>query len=233
MKEIKDEKELHSYLEQHQLTNIFNDRLKEHAVLCEFEQGERICTQGESARFLYVHVSGKIKVYTTSQDGKILILSFKQPLEIIGDVEYVNGAELLNTVEATSTKVKMIRFDFEWLKKHGNDDAAFLLFLLDIIAHKFYRKSTAMSFNLMYPVEVRLASYLLSVSALKEHTFTDRLDWLDLKDVANFIGTSYRHVNRIIKQFCMEGLIEKNKGVIVIKDRAGLQIMAKDNIYEQ
>ncbi|NEU34764.1 winged helix-turn-helix domain-containing protein, partial [bacterium LRH843] len=86
---------------------------------------------------------------------------------------------------------------------------------------------------LMYPVEVRLASYLLSVSALKEHTLTDRLDWLDLKDVANFIGTSYRHVNRIIKQFCMEGLIEKNKGVIVIKYRAGLQIMAKDNIYEQ
>ncbi|MEK4669889.1 MULTISPECIES: Crp/Fnr family transcriptional regulator [Bacillati] len=233
MKEWKDDVKLNSFLEQYGLTAVFNEHLIKHALLCEFEQGETICTQGESAHFLYVLVSGKIKVYTTSLDGKILILSFKQPLEIIGDVEFVNGAELLNTVEAVSDSVMMVGISFEWLKRYGYNDAEFLQFLLNIISHKFYRKSTTMSFNLMYPVEVRLASYLLSVSTTKEHTVAEKLDWLDLKDVANFIGTSYRHVNRVIKQFCLDGLIEKKKGVITIKDSAGLMKMAKDNIYEQ
>jgi CRP-like cAMP-binding protein len=233
MKVIKDEVKLNSFLEQYGLINVFNGYIKQHAVLCEFEQGETICKQGESGSFLYVLVSGKIKVYTTSVDGKILILSFKQPLEIIGDVEFVNGAELLNTVEAVSDKVMMVGISYECLKKFGYNDADFLQFLLEIISLKFYRKSTTMSFNLMYPVEVRLASYLLSVSTIKEHGVSEKLDWLDLKDVANFIGTSYRHVNRVIKQFCVEELIEKKNGVITINDRPGLMRMAKDNIYEQ
>ncbi|MNI78242.1 DNA-binding transcriptional activator YeiL [compost metagenome] len=85
----------------------------------------------------------------------------------------------------------------------------------------------------MYPVEVRLASYLLSISTEEDGTvFHEELDAFNLTDIANLIGTSYRHLNRVIQKLCTDGLIERNQGFILVKDRAGLREVAGHNIYE-
>lgn len=215
-------KQVKHYLQEHGIESVFNEQLLPHLTLCTFEQGDLICSQGEAAEHLYVLVKGKVKVYTTSAEGKTLILSFKTPLEVIGDIEYVRGTDILNTVEAVSS-VQMIGVHHRWLKKYGSGHAPLLQFLLDIITQKFYVKSTSLSFNLMHPVEVRLASYLLSVSQIR----TD-----GLKDAANLIGTSYRHLNRVIRQFCTDGLIERGKGGISVTNREGLRALAGQNIYE-
>ena len=89
-----------------------------------------------------------------------------------------------------------------------------------------------MSLNIMYPVEVRLASYLLSVSLDESDSHFNNQINISIKDAANLIGTSYRHLNRVITQLCAEGLIERNKGSILVKDIEGLRDLAGDNIYE-
>ncbi|WP_232698664.1 Crp/Fnr family transcriptional regulator [Brevibacillus daliensis] len=232
MKEIKDPEQLKSYLHAHQIESIFNEQLIPHLSLCSFDQGELICSQGDPSEYLYVLVKGKVKIYTTSAEGKALILSFKKPLEVIGDIEYVRSIDIINTVESISP-VYMIRVHHRWLKKYGRDYTPLLQFLLEIITQKFYIKSNSLSFNLMHPVEVRLASYLLSVSFDESDSlFKGQLSTASLKDAANLIGTSYRHLNRVIKKFCTEGLIERNKGFILVKDREGLSALASDNIYE-
>jgi CRP-like cAMP-binding protein len=232
MKEIPDRELLSYYLQAHQIQSIFHEQLLPHLSLYSFEQGEFICTQGESAQYLYVLVEGKVKIYTTSPEGKTLILSFKTPLEVIGDIEYVQGADILNTVEAVSS-VRMIGVHHRWLKKYAKDYLPLLQFLLEIITNKFYLKSNSMSFNLMYPVEVRLASYLLSVSFDESDSLWEgQRSTVSLKDAANLIGTSHRHLNRVIQQFCAKGLIERSKESILVKDREGLRALAGHNIYE-
>ncbi|MBG9771800.1 Crp/Fnr family transcriptional regulator [Brevibacillus laterosporus] len=232
MKEISDREQLNHYLHAHQIESVFNEQVLPHLALYSFKQGEIICSQGESAQYLYLLVKGKVKIYTTSMEGRTLILSFKTPLEAIGDIEYVRGTDILNTVEAVSP-VHLIGVHHRWLKKYGRDYSPFLQFLLEIITRKFYIKSNSLSFNLMYPVEVRLASYLLSVSYDESNSlFKGQLSTVSLRDVANLIGTSYRHLNRVIRQFCTEGLIERNKGFILVKDRAGLSALTSHNIYE-
>ncbi|MNS73259.1 Regulatory protein YeiL [compost metagenome] len=232
MKEIQDRTRLKSYLELYQLGAVFDERLLPHLSLYSFEQGELICSQGEPAHNLYVLVKGKVKIYTTSAEGKTLILSFKTPLDVIGDIEYVQGIEIINTVEAVSSVV-MIGIHHRWLVKYAQDYPPFLQFLLGIITQKFFLKSNFLSFNLMHPVEVRLASYLLSVSYDdSDSKFEGQLSSLSLKDAANLIGTSYRHLNRVIQKFCAEGLIERSKGSIRVKNREGLSGLASRNIYE-
>jgi len=232
MKEIKDREQLNHYLHAYQIESIFNEQILSHLSLYSFDQGELICSQGEPSQYLYVLVKGKIKIYTTSAEGKMLILSFKTPLEAIGDIEYVRGTDTLNTVEAVSS-VYMIGVHYRWLKKYARDYSPLLQFLLQIISQKFFIKSNSLSFNLMYPVEVRLASYILSVSFDEtDSLFTGQLGTASLRDAANLIGTSYRHLNRVIKQLCTEGLIERNKELILVKDRKGLSALASGNIYE-
>ena len=123
-----------------------------HLSLYSFDQGELICSQGETSQYLYVLVKGKVKIYTSSPEGKTLILSFKKPLEVIGDIEYVRGIEIINTVEAVSP-VCMIGIHHRWLKKYGSDHAPLLQFLLDIITKKVSSKK---QFNeLQYYVSCR------------------------------------------------------------------------------
>ncbi|MDF2859295.1 MAG: Crp/Fnr family transcriptional regulator, partial [Neobacillus sp.] len=107
MKELKDTEQMQSYIQTYQLESIFPEPLLPHLSLYSFEQGELICSQGESSQYLYVLVKGKIKIYTSSPDDKTLILSFKKPLEVIGDIEYVRDIDIINTVEAV-TSVFMI-----------------------------------------------------------------------------------------------------------------------------
>lgn len=232
MKEIWDRKRLIGYLQAHKLRDIFTQEIMPQLSLYEFEQGEFICSQGESSRYLYVLVKGKIKIYTTSAEGKTLVISFKTPLDTIGDIEYVQKIDIINTVEAVSP-VTMIRVSYGSLDRHVGDHSPFLRFLLDIITRKFFMKSTFMSFNLMYPVEVRLASYLLSVSFDENDIrFRGKLDTSGLKDAANLLGTSYRHLNRVLQKFSAEGWIERSKDYILVTNEKALRELASPNLYE-
>jgi len=234
MKEMKDEARLRFFLREHQIEHVLNEQLIPHLSLYRFNAGELICSQGDTFDHLFILVQGKIKIYTTSAEGKVLILSFKTPLEVIGDIEYVRGVSIINTVEAVSS-VYMIGVHHRYLNKYGRDHAPLLHFLLDIITQKFYMKSNALSFNLLYPVEVRFASYLLSVSPAGDNSLIREQpssSSSSLKDMAKLIGTSYRHLNRVIQKFCAAGLIERSKGSIHIHDREGLRRLAGHNIYE-
>ncbi|WP_409270048.1 Crp/Fnr family transcriptional regulator [Neobacillus sp. SCS-31] len=232
MQELLDRDQIVSILEEHGLQQIFIDTLKPHLRLYSFEQGELVCSQGDRSEYLYVLVKGKIKIFTTSPEGRTLILSFRTPLEIIGDIEYIQKRDIINTVEAISPAF-FLGIHYRWLEKYAENHAPFLKFKLGIITEKFYANSHAANFNLMYPVEVRLASYLLSVSVGESPAgFAGQLSTEELSDAANLIGTSYRHMNRVILKFSEAGLVERKNGYVRIIDREGLQGVASRNIYE-
>lgn len=232
MREIKDSELLHQYLAQHDLEQVFHEPLLPLLSLYVFDPGEELCSQGARADMLYVLVKGKIKIYTTSPEGKTLVISFKNPPEVIGDIEYIRDLNIINTVEAVSP-VTVIGINGKMLKRHGDDHAPLLRFMLDIITKKFYIKSDFLSFNLMVPVEVRLASYLLSVCYDESDAgFKGRLATSELTDTANLIGTSYRHLNRVIRKLSEEGLVERSGGYLHVRDRGLLEQLAGRNLYE-
>ncbi|MBP1905744.1 CRP-like cAMP-binding protein [Paenibacillus turicensis] len=226
MKEVHDQEQLNGYLEQFQLEEVFHAPLRSHITLYKLSSGDVICYQGQQLEHLYVLVQGRIKIYSNSQEGQSLIVSFKSPLEIVGEIEYIRQIEIINTVEAV-TEVYLIGIPYAWLRKLGNEHPPFLRFLLDIITRKFYIKSDFLSFNLMHPVEIRLASYLLShVSEEAAMNGSFGHEVIGLADTANLIGTSYRHLNRIVGKFCEKGLVSRGaRGTIYIRDLEGLQAM--------
>ena len=224
MKEVHDQEQLNTYLEELQLEEVFHTPLRSHLTLYHLGSGDVICYQGQKSENLYVLVQGRIKIYTNSHEGQSLIVSFKSPLELIGDIEYIRQIEIINTVEAV-TEVHLIGIPYVWLRKLGDEHPPFLRFLLDIITLKFYIKSDFLSFNLMHPVEIRLASYLLShVSEEDAINGSFGHEVIGLADTANLIGTSYRHLNRIVGKFCEKGLVSRGaRGTIYIRNIEGLQ----------
>lgn len=216
------------YMKQYGLDAVLPPSVRADLVLVRYAAGQAIFTQGDEAKQLHFLVSGKIRVSHTSAAGKRLVLSFKYPLDLLGDIEYVRRTPFLNTVEAV-TSVDMLVVRFDDLASHAKDDVRWLHYLLEGITRKFEMKSQSMSFNLFYPVDVRLASYLLSMTP-EEATLGSTVD--ELTDIADLIGTSYRHVNRTLKRFVEQGLIARNRRHITIMDRAALIAVAGASIYE-
>lgn len=220
------EQAITDYLHHHNLEHLFPERIQQSMQVENLSGGERLLAQGDDSEALYLLVEGKLKISMLSPEGKRLILAFKSPFDLVGDIEYVQDCPLINTVEAVSD-TRVIRIPYKVLRKEMDNNAAWLGFLLKTITRKFEIKSYAMNFNLLYPVDVRLASYLLSMTPTQP-----RLDATSLVDMADLIGTSYRHLNRVLLQFQQAGWITKKRGKITILDRASLLAQAGQNIYE-
>lgn len=233
MHENQDQAQVEYYWKLHDLGAHFPQVLFPYLSVFRLEQGDILCTQGDDIEHLDILVHGKIKIYTTSQEGKTLILCFKTPLEFIGDVEYINGNDkVINTVEAVSS-VHFLRIHRKWLVQYGSEHVPLLQFLLQMMTRKFYSSSNYSRFNLMYPVEIRLASYMLSVACDEDPADGyEELRISSLVDVANLIGTSYRHLNRVIQKLTHDGLVKRTSEYLIIQNRAGLESLAGHNIYE-
>ncbi|WP_043932076.1 Crp/Fnr family transcriptional regulator [Bacillus sp. EB01] len=229
MKEVRDRKLLDHFIKKYQFASIFPESFLEYLTLYSFERGELICSQGQASSNLFVLVEGKFKVYRTSPEGRTLILSFETPVALIGDIEFVQNTNIINTVAAVSTGY-LFGANYQVINRYMGNFAPFLKYLLKMITKKFYVEEYSFNFNLMYPVEVRLASYLLSVSF--EEPETESAQSINISDIASLIGTSYRHMNRVLTKFCDEGLVERKRGLIKIKNRDGLEAYASRSIYE-
>ncbi|SEA03148.1 cAMP-binding domain of CRP or a regulatory subunit of cAMP-dependent protein kinases [Thalassobacillus cyri] len=231
MKEI-DGYDLNYYLECYELGRVFSEDFRPQIKVCQFKKGNVLFSAGEELEELYILVEGKIKIFTLTPEGKSLINRFKRPLELIGDVEYVKRNAVFNSVEAVTDGV-MLAASFADLEKLEKDHPPFMRFLLETLARKFYTESHTTSLNMLYPVEVRLASYLLSISSVSEGTaFHQEMHTSNLTELAEWLGTSYRHLNRVLKKMALDDIIERANGTITIKDLEKLSILAKGNIYE-
>ncbi|WP_404427930.1 Crp/Fnr family transcriptional regulator [Ureibacillus chungkukjangi] len=218
---------MQNYIQKFSLDRVLNDELISSLALNRYSKGNIIIQQGEEPEYVFFLVKGKIKTYKTSDEGKRLILSFKEKFDILGDIEFVQQAPYINTVEAM-TDVLILTIPVHIAQSVGMNHLPFVQFVLERITEKLYVNSNALAFNLMYPVEVRLCSYLLSV-ALNDRTVSNR----ELKDAADLIGTSKRHMNRVLVDLVNENIIERRKDSILIIQHDRLIELAKHNIYEE
>lgn len=215
------------YIEAFSLQHVLTEEMLAHLVVTPFQKGDMIIKQGATPTAIYFLVEGRLKVYTTSHEGRLLIIAFSTPFSVISDIEFLEKRPFLNTVEAVTDGV-LLKLPLTIVEQCGMQHLPFMTFMMTTLTRKFYDNANSFHFNLLHSVDVRFASYLLSVT----HEEND-IAIHDLKDVAQLIGTSYRHLNRIIEQLCKDGLIERAKKTIRIVNRPKLLQLAKYNIYEE
>ncbi|MFD1018601.1 Crp/Fnr family transcriptional regulator [Thalassobacillus hwangdonensis] len=232
MREIQDQDKLDLHRRKFQLDEVFSEASLKKMKLFKVEKGEVLCSKGDRLSHMYFLTEGKMKIFALSPEGKALILRFKTPFAIIGDVEYVQDTEVFHTVQFV-TEGYMIGIPLDDLRKIEGGNTTFLNFLLEIITAKFYTETNASTLNMLYSVDVRLASYLLSLSDDgKGSMFHEEMHTSSLQELADVLGTSYRHLNRILRQFHEDGILERKRGLISVKDMDRLREKADGNIYE-
>lgn len=201
MEIIKNENVYKSYFDRFEFQKILTLSNGYEIQLCEFDAGEYVCHAGDEASFIYFFLEGKAKVYTMTESGKSLLFSFYQDFEFVGDVELMIDKPMVANVECI-TKVYCFRISTVRYRDLLLEDNKLLRTIAAQIARKLNNISNNSARNLLYPLENRLAAYIISMS--KESYFNE-----NLVQTAELLGTSYRHLLRCLKKFCENRYMEK------------------------
>lgn len=228
MQQIHNIDELNYYVHKFKVADIFEKDMRGFMELHSFQRGEQIYRTSEKAGYLYFLVKGKFKVFTVPKNGKALLLRFYEPFQVIGDIELLCEVDSICNLEVLN-EVICIGISVEIIKNYCMDDMKFLKYIAKNLAQKFLESSISSSINLIYPLENRLASYLLA--SLQEDENSKNIVGIatnKLTDMADFLGTSYRHLNRTLGILQNKKLINKERNFIEILDRKKLEDLAGD-----
>ncbi|MEN1760169.1 Crp/Fnr family transcriptional regulator [Anoxynatronum sibiricum] len=232
MKKLHQPQAIEHWNSQYRLNSIFPPEMMEAFELFAGDVGDLLCRPGETLDQLILLVQGKLKIYRTLENGKQFLLRFNNPLGVIGDMEAFSDYEVQTFVEVVQPS-QLLMVPQRVVATHGSNNPQVLHFIIRHLSHKLYTISNASSLNLLYPLENRLASYLVStISSEGGSRFAEEIKTSSVTDIAHLLGASYRHMNRVMRQFETEGLVERQEGRLLVKDLEQLLLLANGNVYE-
>ena len=186
--------------------------------------GENLCTYGEPMPYLLLLMEGKAKIFLTLENGKTLLVAFIQAVELVGELELHTNLIARNSVCAT-TEAYCLGIPMAYCRDTMLRDSVFLRLIGMELAKKLDSCSSTYAVNMLYPLSSRLASYLL-------HTEQGGYFQEHLGALSEYLGTSYRHLLRVLNDFLEGGVIVREQSGYRILDRAALIGLA-GSVYRQ
>jgi CRP/FNR family transcriptional regulator, cyclic AMP receptor protein len=192
-----------------------------------YPQGAVLFVEGQAPRGVYMICGGRVKLSTTSRDGKTLILRIAQAGEVLGLHATVSGKPYELTAEALQPcQLDFIRRDdfLRFLQHHADAclNAAQHLSKNCQSAYEMIR-----SLGLSHSVAEKLARLLLEWSSDGDATKEGIRIKVSLthEEIAQLIGTSRETVTRVLGEFRQKKLAQLRGSTLVILDKPGLERM--------
>jgi len=186
------------------------------------EKDEIIWLAGEPANELYFVVSGAVKLFITSCEGKEQILKLTRPGESFGDIAVFDGDFHPVSAQATTKSVfyTIRRTDLEDLLWQS---PRFARNAINVLAEKARHCMSLIEDLSFMNVDGRLAKILL------EHggdTASRQQLQLSRRELAAMVGTVRETVGRALKSLEEEGIVSLDGRHIVITDAEALRAKA-------
>lgn len=225
MKKIENAKFLESFIIQYKINELFTKDMTEYMSLYMWNKNEYICKEGGELNNIFFLVRGKAKVSKNLANGKSLLISFYKPFRIIGDIEFLRD----NIADCSVQTIKdtyAIGINFDVVRTKLSQDPKFLLFICKYLSEKLSDSSNNNSITILYSLESRLASYIYAfVNEENNEEFTFEESY---SEIAELLGTSYRHLNRTLNKLCSDNILQKDGKKYIIKDIERLKLLSGD-----
>jgi CRP/FNR family cyclic AMP-dependent transcriptional regulator len=181
--------------------------------------------EGQSPRGVFILCGGRVKLSTSSADGKSLIVRIADPGEVLGLPATITGKPYELTAEVIEpTQANFIaRGDFlAFLRQHG--EAA--LRVAQQLGETYHSAIAEMrNIGLSHSVGEKLARFLLDLSESHDNGKGEVKVTLTLthEEIAQTIGASRETVTRLFGEFKRKQLMQVKGSTLIIKNKAGLE----------
>jgi CRP-like cAMP-binding protein len=216
---ISTEQTIQHYVSTFNMGSFLNDDMLSHLQLFHFPAYTHIYIEQDEPHFLYFLVKGQVQCNHYNPDGKLAVFNISTPFTAIGDFEILTEKRVKSNVVATQNTT-MLGIASDIVNHYGADDPRFLHFLIDQLREKLF-KANVLQMNQLLPVKNRLAVYILA-----HPTKNNEEDVIVLpikEELASLLGTTPRHLNRVIKELVESGSISAGYPHMRILDRVALQ----------
>lgn len=201
------------------------DGVSYHSVM---PSGALLFVEGQTPRGVYVLCSGKVKLSTTSKEGKVLILKQAEAGEVLGLSAAVSGTNYEMTAEtSTACQLNFIgRLDLMALLQKESEIGVHAAQSLSREFQGAYRDIHDLV--LARSSSGKLARLLLScVPPGAQEPAEQRLrSVMTHEEMAQRIGSSRETVTRLLSTLKKKRLIRLEGATLVIRDRTGLEALA-------
>jgi CRP/FNR family cyclic AMP-dependent transcriptional regulator len=189
------------------------------------QKGERFLNEGDDSDYLYFIVSGLIKIYKTSSNGKEQVLHIAPPGDSVNDVSLFDGGPTAaGMVALTPAVLYTIRKDdiirLLWKKPQ------IMMNVIKSLAQRIRRDSSLVEDLSSTQVLQRLAKLFVGRYGGEEKTLGLTLTQ---KDIADLVGSSREMVNRSLKVLEDNGAIRLSRRRIIVLDKKALYRIAENS----
>lgn len=208
------------------LTDAQRTLLTQAAVPAHFAQGETL-HEGGVCTGLIVVVSGRIRAYTLSAEGKELTLYrlLERDICLLSASCIMRGLDF-SVLLTAETDCDVLVLPSEPYQTVMRESAAVAAFTNELMAARFSDVMWLMDQLLNRKLDSRLAAFLVEERALEG---TDTLH-LTHERIASHLGSAREVVTRMLKYFQSEGLVRLERGSVTLTDPDRLRALAGDSL---
>jgi len=184
-----------------------------------FTRDASVFHRGEPGGSLMVLVQGRLRIGAVSADGKEVTIGMVEPGGVVGELALLDGKPRSADVTAMedSTVVVVERRDFLPFLNRNPD---LLLRLLALLCERMRQTNLALEDVALLNLPARLARVLVKLGhdyGAKEPNGTRIRLKLSQKDLSALVATTRESVNKQLRQWRADGVLDEADGHIVIR----------------
>jgi len=199
------------------LARIVSDR--------EYRKGQVVFSEGDEGTGFYLVVTGRVKIYKVSPDGKEQIMHIFGPGQPFAEVPVFEGSRYPANAE-TMAPSKLFFFPKQAFVKLIHENPSLAMNMLASLSQRLKQFSYLIESLSLKEVPGRLASYLLYLSDKHGSIDAFQLD-IPKSQLASFLGTIPETLSRIFTKMGGRELVRVDGPQVTILDRSGLEDLAE------
>jgi CRP-like cAMP-binding protein len=193
-------------------------------------EGRRVVVrQGDADGDLYAVLRGHLKVSACDKHGHEIVMSLMQPGDVFGEIAFLDGGARSATVTSLDPGELLVirRADFLLLLRRV---PTISMALLNVMAKRIRRLSESAQDSAFLDVKSRLAKRLVDLAdqfgtPLGSGQVALRVR-LSQQELGDMVQATRESVNKCLREWAKEGIIQQNGRQLVIEDRARLGVLA-------
>lgn len=196
-----------------------------HGLALEFEsfeldRGSTVFIEGDRAEYVYVVLSGKVKLIKHAHDGRERLVELLGPSDHFGEVAVLDSTPR-STTAMVVTDARLARLSktalHGWIARHPQLATQ----LLRLVAHRLRRTHTNLSNLVFIDTSGRVARALLHLAqrfGVRYHDEVHIEHDLSQTELAQLVGSSRETVNKVLSRYAARGWVRLELKSIVILD---------------
>lgn len=185
-----------------------------------YEKGFYLFNNSDSCMGMVYIQKGSIRVYISSEEGReVTLFHISEGDYCVFSSACVIGGITLNVQMVAESEVELLVIHAETVAKLMESNIYFRCFTYESITQRYSTVVWVMQQMLFAHFDERMARFLLSIY---EKT-GDKIIYMTQEAMAQEVNSAREVVARMLKQFELDGLIELNRGFVVLKNIKALK----------